>query len=405
MKVFFAFLPRTFLGLIPVGLMIGIFFPESEALGNALINIAIFAFALRISIILYEAGHLLGARLAGGTPRELILGKGHEVYSTRFKGILITLRANFSEGLAISTFNDLPGLKARYFLSIIGGSVLTILVTTILIWLVGLDFYNAQDEFSVAPIAVLILANMITVLRNLVPHTSTTLGTQRPSDGRLLLQLPFMNRDTVRERIDAVRVYEGIIHLENHAYTRASEIFRQYLAQHPENIVLTLNLAYISLRTGQFEESLTTALPLHALLVESKISKRVAPHLYSHLAWTYLVLNDLDKADHFSQLAMKAGWNSETIGSIRGAVLVEKGDISEGMKLLFNVMDFEVVSSQTIAAAIYLVQAYHSVGDMKPCFAHLNFVYQHIDTLEADQKAIFDRTLEKTGIQYKPQPV
>lgn len=404
-KTFLVLLPVPAAALMLAGLAVAIFRPEVANMGNFLINAGLFFPALRLSIIIQEAGHLAAARLVGGTPREIILGKGSEVYRTRLLGIHITLRAQFSDGFSVSTFGNLSFLKVRYLLVILGGSLATILVMATITWLAGFDFYNTHYEFSVSPGAVFILASIVTLLRNLIPHTTTTLGTQHPNDGRLLLQWPFMSTGDVRRQLDAALVHEGMAHLENHDYTRARKVFREYLDKHPDNAVLALNLAFISLRTGDFEASLQTALPLHYLLEQGSISKSVAPHLYSHLAWTYLVLNDVEAADRFSLLALNANPNNETVGGTRGAVLVEKGEVAAGMKLLFPVMDFDQATNETLAAAIYLVLAYHHLGEMKSCIAHLNFVYQNLDALEADQKVIFERVLAKTGIQYKPQPV
>jgi membrane-associated protease RseP (regulator of RpoE activity) len=67
--------------------------------------------ALKFVIIIHETGHLLAAKLAGGKPLRLIIGKDHEVMRFGICRIKIILYSSTNGGMAMAHFGSIPSVK------------------------------------------------------------------------------------------------------------------------------------------------------------------------------------------------------------------------------------------------------------------------------------------------------
>src|SRR5690606_29472549 len=135
-------------------------------------------------------------------------------------------------------------------------------------------------------------------------------------------------------------LFDGIEFMERKEYQKAWNAFSEYQEKYPDSHILTLNLAIILLKTGQPEKSLEVAATL-LVRIDDKEIKRYRGLIYNMLGWTHLVLNNVEQADHFSSLAIKAIPNDNGIRATRGSVLVRKGLVDQGMALLSHSMDFK----------------------------------------------------------------
>src|SRR5690606_14198441 len=119
------------------------------------------------------------------------------------------------------------------------------------------------------------------------------------------LKLPFTNKKEIRKHLDANLLFDGIEFMERKEYQKAWNAFSEYQEKYPDSHILTLNLAIILLKTGQPEKSLEVAATLLDRIDDKEI-KRYRGLIYNMLGWTHLVLNNVEQADHFSSLAIKA---------------------------------------------------------------------------------------------------
>ena len=79
------------------------FISAVSQLGNVLINLGTLLVAVKGAVIIHESGHLIAAKLVGGTPRRVVLGKGHELYRTKIFRIRIIVNSSFLGGHAYAT--------------------------------------------------------------------------------------------------------------------------------------------------------------------------------------------------------------------------------------------------------------------------------------------------------------
>jgi tetratricopeptide (TPR) repeat protein len=395
-KIFFTVFPIAYWTGITVGVLFH-FIPDVSQLGNVLINLGAFLVAVKAATIIHEAGHLIAAKAVGGTPRRMVLGKGHELYRTKVFNVRVVINSVFHGGHAYASF-DQPGfLKLRYGAFTLGGVLLNVIFAFLMNALFEMTFADSMGEVVIAIPYAIFLANAVMIF-NFIPYYTTIMGMKVPTDGLALLKLPFSKLGEIEKRIVQNLLWEGHEFLENKDYQSASIVFNQYLDKYPDTKIISINIALILLKTGRTEESLKESLKLLDHL-EDKEMKRYTGLIYNHIAWTYLVLNNITEADHFSALAIKAIPNENYTRGTRGSVLIEKGSLNEGMTLLFHNMDFQFVNNVTLTAAIYLMAAYQLKGNVKESNKYSQFIRVNENRLEVDERILYERNLEKINAQ------
>jgi hypothetical protein len=394
LRVFFTLFPLVYWILTGVGISLH-YFPRAIQFGNILINIGSFLLALRVAVIIHETGHLVAAKMAGGNPRRIVLGKGHEVYRKNIFGISVIINSKFRGGHAWASFDNLKFLKLRYAFYVLGGMAANIVVA-LFIYITfdfGINLDDPRDQISIVIAFTFFLANVL-MLFNLIPAHATIQGIRVPTDGLALFHLPFKKVKEVRQTLDNNLLIDGHEFLDKKEYEKALTIFTDYLTRYPETKILSLNIAHIFLKTGDPLKSVTESSRL-LKEIDDKMLKPYSGVIYNHLAWTHLVLNDIEQADHFSALAIEEMPADQNIQGTRGSVLVEKGMTDRGMSLLFANMDFRFVDSGSLCAAIYLMLGSHLNGVLHERQRYLEFIKTNMERLEPDEKILFERNLSR----------
>lgn len=401
-RLFFTLLPPYALACVALGLASGPLFPESPIIPNALVYFGMCVLALKLAIIVHEAGHLVFARLAGGKPIRMVLGMGvHELYRREVRGVAIIIHKNFRGGYAHASFTTGHHLKLRYALYMAGGALGNLIVAVIFRVVGGPPLWPHETYFYVDLSSIIIISNVFLAVWSLVPFTTNVQGRRVPTDGLYLLKLPFIPKKEVKFNADADALYDIHQRVEAKKYTEALTLLEVYLEKHPTEYTQQLTHAHLLLKTGQFEASLALTLQLRDRIHENAF-KPLAGMLYNLLAWTYLVQDNLEQADIHSALAVQAIPGDINFRSTRGAVLVEKGKIGEGVPHLLQSMDFEYSNNNTLSAAIHLLLACHRKGDLITRDKYRAFLEANYTQLDLDEKHLFDRILYSTGLLQQP---
>jgi tetratricopeptide (TPR) repeat protein len=389
-SIFFTLFPTGYWIVIALGILLN-FLHEVSQLGNLLINIGVFLLAVKGAVIIHETGHLMAAKAVGGRPRRIVLGNGHELYRTNIFNIRVVINSAFLGGHAYALFEEPRFLKLRYAAFILGGVLFNVACALLINLFFEIDFTYPMSNVAI-PFAIF-LANIMMVF-NFIPYYTTIGGMKVPTDGLALLKLPFTNVGEIEKRIDANGLWEGYELLENKDYESAWKVFNQYREKYPDTKILSMHVSLILLKTGRTEESLKEILKLLDHLDDEQV-KGYTGLIYNQIAWTYLVLNDIEQADHYSVLAIKAVPHENYIRGTRGSVLIEKGTINEGMNLLFHNMDFQFVNNGTLSSAVYLMLAYHLKGDAAESMKYSNFIQMNEARLELDEKLLYKRNSDR----------
>jgi tetratricopeptide (TPR) repeat protein len=395
-KIFFTLFPIGYWIVIAVGVVFHLISAVSQ-LGNVLINLGAFLAAVKGAVIIHESGHLIAAKIAGGTPRRVVLGKGHELYRTKIFNIRVIINSRFLGGHAYATFEQPEFLKLRYGVFIVGGVLLNVICALVMAALFEMTFKDSRGEVVIAIPFAIFLANALMVVA-FIPYYTTIMGMKVPTDGLALLRLPFTSLGEIEKRIDVDLLFDGHEFLEKKDYHSAWNVFNEYLGRYPDTKIIAMNLSLILLKTGRPEQSLEECLKLLNHLQDEDV-KAYKGYIYNQIAWTYLVLNDITEADHYSALAIKAAPNESYIRGTRGSVLIEKGIVNEGMTLLFHTMDFQFINNATLSSAMYLMLAYNIKGNSNERDNYFRFVQKNEDRLEADERILYERNLKKMQLK------
>jgi tetratricopeptide (TPR) repeat protein len=366
-------------------------------LGGAYLQVAYLGFNLLLSFVLlklaigiHEAGHLLFATFAGATPRRMILGHGHKIVEGKYKGIKIVLNSNFNSGFAYASFKNLKSIRAKLLVYISGGFLSNFAIAGFFLLLADFSGFSKGIQLS----TIVVLTNLFGGIAALVPHYFNYNGMRLYSDGLAILRIPFLKRSyltdlaSINEQLDAYDFFES------RKYDEAITIYENLKSQNENLHMLNIYLSVAYLKKGAYERSvelLEACLPF----IEDESLKAYKTHIDNGLAWTYLLQNRLAEADTYSERAYRIEPGSVNVKGTRGSVLIEMGRFEEGKNLLINDVDFSFPNNQTLGASIYLVLAFYKLEEKEKAQKYIAFIQENINLLDVDEKALFDRVMQK----------
>lgn len=162
-RIFFTLFPVGYWVVIAVGIVFH-FVSHVSQLGNVLINLGTFLVAYKVAVIIHETGHLIAAKAVGGTPRRVVLGKGHELYRTKILNIRAVINSHFLGGHAYASFEQPGFLKLRYGAFILGGVLLNVICGLVMSAFFEMVFTNSRGKVVIAIPFTIFLANSLMVL-------------------------------------------------------------------------------------------------------------------------------------------------------------------------------------------------------------------------------------------------
>jgi tetratricopeptide (TPR) repeat protein len=394
LKIFFHYFPKTAWLILLLAFAINFTVPELEPLSYVFIKITIIYLCLKVATIIHECGHLISAYWVGGVAKRMIIGRGHEVYRTEWRGVKIILKSIPIGGLAISIFSESRFIAWRYAFYAFGGILFNV-VAALLFYLV-FD-YNTEflfSEHSIDVASCFIFANAICLI-NLFPFYIVRDGARLPTDGLILLQiLVGAYKENLQNLKYSEEYFNAYEYFEKREYDKAYSIC-QSLHEKIEDELSALSLmSTILIKQCELERALSFQLVL-VEKIDSKALKKQKGLIYNNIAWTYLLMNDLEKAYYYSSLAIKAMNRSQVVGGTYGAILVERGNTDLGMQWISQNIDMKHPNSETLSASIHMMLAYHQKNNFKERDKHRKYVMENVNLLEKDVLLIWSRCLEK----------
>lgn len=370
-------------------------------LGNQFLNLAYFGFnyfllmiSLKLAIIIHEIGHLLFARLVGGIPRRMTIGKGNKIWEYKLFRVNIILKTNINSGLAYSAFDDLKFIRLKLLISNSGGFLTNILVSGTLFMLFN---FSTKAFYGIHFISVIILSNVIIAGFALIPYYTNYKGVIVSSDGLSILKIPFLKKTELIQLSFANEFLDALEYYESKNFEQAKIIYENYRSKTLESKSANLSLSIIYLKLGRFNEALELLEELLPILNEKQFSSyKIIIH--NALAWHYLLLDEIEKADKFSKLAFMADSTTKEIIGTRASILIELGEYDRGKNILIDNLDFNYTNNITFTAAIYLSLAYHKLGEEKQAIECYQFIEENVDSLDLDEKHLFQRVKEQLMI-------
>jgi len=393
-RLLFTIIPKIYWITIFSGILLR-FSDNFISLSNIILNLAIALIFIKISIIIHEIGHLVCAKIAGGKPQRMILGKGHEIIRFRIFKIKIIIKKVLKGGFAMASFYKLDNLKLRYFVYIIGGVLFNFLAALSAYMLFDFDWRTLGDKDHINAATSFIFVNTGAGLLNLIPFQIKNMGIIIPSDGLSLLKLPFKKIDQVKKDIDASELFDAFEYYELKEYDKAITIYEKHIMNAENTFFIRLNLSVMYLKKGEFDKSYLLLRELKEELHDKKY-KPYRALVNNNIAWVYLLKGKITEADLCSKTAIAIDANEIHFQGTRGAILIEKGEVKKGIKMLTSLIDLKLPNNITLSTAMSLYSGYTTLGDLDKAKKYKDFVEKNTSLLAADDEQYWRIICHKT---------
>ena len=396
-KIYLTIIPKGYWIILAVAIFFAVVGGEYLKLATIGFNLLIFLVGVKLAVLIHEIGHLLFARFVGGTPRRMILGKGHKVAETKIKGVKVILNSNFNSGLAYAAFDNLKFIRLKLLCYNSGGFLTNFFVA---VWLFILFDFSTETSAGIQLSSAMILANLLIGVSVLIPYHSSYQGLRYNSDGLSLLRIPFMKKTQLLELSSVNKLLDAMDLFESKKYEEAIAVYENYQLNAKEPKASNINLSIAHMKLGNYAKAIELMEELLPLVEEDPF-KYFKTYIYNGIAWEYLLVNRLSEADEYSELAYKIDPNVDYIRGTRGSVLIEMGEYEEGKNLLIGDVDFNFPNSQTLAASIYVGLAFHELGEHKKAKKYIDFVKVNLELLDLDERTLYDRVMVKMEMHNK----
>ena len=359
-----------------------------------IINLIAFIFFLYIDIYIHELGHYFFGRIMNIGVSRVIVGKGKEIWRKKIFGTLFIINKGIGGANAIGKIT-LEFIRTRMFIFTIGGVFMQMSMVILCILLFGLDLHFSH---TINIPGVFACSNILLIVFNLIPYQTQIQGFKRPNDGLLLLKIPKLNEKDINELLSAGDIMEAHEFYEKRDYLPAMEAFQRCIEKFPASEVAKADYALCLMECLRFEESKSILLNI----LQQKYDPKYEASIYNNLTWLYLLnmkQESLLEADKFSKKIMDLNPNHTNFRNTRGCVLIELGEIAEGIVMLEGQTDLnksidEKTNNPT--GFIYLAYGYFLKGDQKTADKYLKHLDSYLSKLNPADAYLFEKLKQRT---------
>ena len=386
-----------FVFLLCIGIVTGVVCAELDISLN-LFHLLAFNVFLYLDIYIHEWGHALAGMSVGFPIRKINIGAGKPILQTKIGQILFVITDGLGGGLTYMGEVSRKHLKPTYMVFVLGGvtaQALAVGVILVCLKVTGNEISMVQ-EVTLAHL--FIFSNILLIITNLLPYSANLGGMSYPNDGMQLLRIPFAKEKDIQDILATGKILEGYELYQAEKYAEAEAIFRQCTTSFPDSLVALINLGTALIKQMKLAEAQTI------------LEKAVALHpkspylflLHNNLAWTYflqLTPQALKQADIYASQAYKKNATLPAVLSTRGCVLIEQGQLEEGIQLLtrFTKVNRPIDDKTNPAAGfIYLAYGYYLNGDQERSYQSLSKVEAIEQKLAPDYLALLKHAIVKT---------
>jgi tetratricopeptide (TPR) repeat protein len=317
-------------------------------------------------VFVHELGHAATARFLGFKVFGVVMGYGRKILEIEAFKIPIRLNLIPLQGLTLALPKTKTLFKTRTWFYIWGGLITHVLSVFLCYKLLGADeFFNAIHPKNLfihfAPLTAFIYANAFLFLGNAIPQKLSLPTGTAYTDGYQLLALPFRKSKGLDELNLVFEEMKAIKYMQQEKYDDALEIYEMLRTLKPDNFLMSMNVGHIELAKGNLDAARDTFVEtlekLEKEKPEDKSYERFKYILYNNIAWTNVVYSReelLAQADDYSEKALNSSPKFAVFLGTRGAVLVRKGEIQQGIELLKRAFKYQSENAARSAEALFI---------------------------------------------------
>jgi tetratricopeptide (TPR) repeat protein len=314
-------------------LALGRWTPFGTILGWIVLNVCLFYACLYATIVPHELGHAVVGRVLGFRVFSITLGAGPRLFDREVLGVRVRVHALPLGGATLVAPIERRFVRAKKLLVDAAGPAANAAGLAV-VWSFDPDLRLQVLAAGPAIGAMAFLSHLVVLVLNLLPmHVPTPAG-RLPNDGLQMLRLPRLEPAAIDELLAARYTLEAAALDDRGLVREALTCLEKGVAAHPNASSLHLALGLRLSLIGDYEEAQRRFVQAAELPGVHPVNQAIA---WNNIAWTDVVLGDkgrLDEADRLSAQALAVlGWSSALKGT-RGAVLVDRGQTEEGLRLL-----------------------------------------------------------------------
>ena len=306
--------------------------------------------------VVHEIGHAFAVLLLGLRLFTLTIGGAADriLVAWRVFGYDVVVRCNPFGGSVHFGFKSMRCARLRYFLVVLSG-----LVANGLLIVAALPLHDRSSRKGMVfwMTTGFVCGSAIVFAISAVPLRFWSRKRRHRTDGWLLLTIPFMARRSLEDLHSGTFCYEAMEALQRDKVQEAEQWVAKGMEIYPENswgLVAQASILDHEHKYAEAREAFLRALNQPALTTELRAT------LWNNIAWMDLMLADpalLEEADRFSRQALKElPWQSYVRGT-RGGVLIELGQIDEGVWHVEQALRYNYPGTSKALNACYLAIA------------------------------------------------
>jgi tetratricopeptide (TPR) repeat protein len=296
-----------------------------------------FAFLLCIPLILlHELAHASMARWLGLRVYAMVIGYGKTWLKGRLGEIDWEFRLIPLGGMTGIATPPGPFYRLRLFLALLAGPA----VHLFLALLAGLALAGTHPASILHGFwQVFFYTNLGLLLISIYPEKVSSPYGETGTDGYKLLAIPFWKQEEIDRHTAAYFIQEGLRAIQRKDLPAAQRWLSEGQARYPGSLLMQNGLGFLLFHIGQYAAARQTFLDLFAM--QHNPPPEVKYMALNNIAYANLFLKEtalLTEAQQYSAEAYQnMPWMPAIVGT-RGAVLVESGEIADGLALLRQAM-------------------------------------------------------------------
>ncbi|EAY27598.1 tetratricopeptide repeat domain protein [Microscilla marina ATCC 23134] len=348
---------------------------------------------------------MLFARIFGGMPHHVILGRGKGLGEYEWLGAKVGINTKLTVSASKAFFAHKPFLKFRYAMYLSGGFLLNALLVVVSERII---YYTISPSMTSATLAwwvwkTFALASAYIYLGDFIAPVRPNYGEDGfPSDQVTLFNLWKTPIENLADDFNEIYYRDAHDYFKRKNYPKAIRLYKKLVNDEDETRKFNsrFNLGTIFLREAKFEKSIKMYESLERMISVGAFGTQ-AFLWHMELAWNYLGLGESALAEQHARQAFLLNQNDEGMNILRGAIFIEKGELNKAYPLLKEVTDNSFNLEDRLSAAIFLYDCLGRQQSWQEAEEYKQFIEDYSAYLSVANAFFWERAQKNANLSKK----